>query len=620
MRFLKLRNILSASAMVLVVSSCGGSSDNQLTLQVPEVPEVPDNPVEPVEPEVPAEPEVPESPECAGEVYASTFDAVQKVIFDRYQCVGCHSGDNASGDLDLTPEFAYENLMEVPSVGSNFARVYPGSRERSSLWLKMYGHVDPSITSLALMPPSGPVPLDWEFELLRRWLVAGAPETGVVLGTEELLPGCLSEPTPQSIIPLEAPEATEGVQFQMPGFDLYAASEREVCFATYYDLRDVVPEEYQSEDGQVFYFDGWEVRQDALSHHLIVFLPVSEAGDVTPDDFSNWSCAGGDRAGEVCDPREREACGLRGFCRTPVEDSLACNSYAPVLTRQSLAVQQAQSTQEFYPGTYREWPLEGVMLWNSHSFNLTAVDHILRGRFNLRFARDRSYPQLEAGGFDTLFGIPRLIGEGAAPYTEQVLCERAVLPMGAMVTGLSSHTHSRGKHFWYEMPDGTHIYDSYIYNDPLNLFFDEPMAFLDPDPAERTLTYCSLFRNGVDEDGNPVPDEVTRASDIEYAVPIGRLGPNIGLCEPTQCVNEGMYEVECDDGVANQAGDDAACDSSPGAGDGSCDACSITGGVTTGNEMFGAQIWYFIAEGYPNELVEFPDSTFIPGIIPGIGR
>jgi hypothetical protein len=36
--------------------------------------------------------------------------------------------------------------------------------------------------------------------------------------------------------------------------------------------------------------------------------------------------------------------------------------------------------------------------------------------------------------------------------------------------------------------------------------------------------------------------------------------------------------------------------------------------------MFGAQIWYFIAEGYPNELVEFPDSTFIPGIIPGIGR
>ena len=53
-----------------------------------------------------------------------------------------------------------------------------------------------------------------------------------------------------------------------------------------------------------------------------------------------------------------------------------------------------------------------------------------------------------------------MLFEGTAPYTEQVLCERAILPPGARVTGISSHTHSLGKHFWYEMPDGTHIYDS----------------------------------------------------------------------------------------------------------------------------------------------------------------
>jgi hypothetical protein len=613
MRFFKIGKILAALAVLLIVSSCGGESETQTPIGAPEIPEVPETPEIPVEPEVPIDPE---SPECSGEVYGSTFEAVQKVIFDRYQCVACHSGDSPSGELDLSPEVSYQNLIEVSSVGSNLDRVYPGSRERSSLWLKMYGHVDPSVTSLALMPPSGPIPTDEEFELLRLWLIGGAPDTGVVLGTEELLPGCLSEPTPQSILPLEAPEPTEGVQFEMPGFDLYAASEREVCFATYYDFTDDVPEEYQSEDGKVFYFDGWEVRQDALSHHLIVFLPVPEVGEVTPDDFSDWSCGGGERAGEPCDPLDKEVCGRGGFCRTPVEDSLACNSYAPVLTQQSLAVQQAQSTQEFYPGTYREWPLRGIMLWNSHSFNITAVDHILRGRFNLRFARDRQYPQLEAGGFDTLFGIPRLLFEGTAPYTEQVLCERAILPEGARVTGISSHTHRLGKHFWYEMPDGTHIYDSYIYNDPLNLFFEEPMSFDSPDPAERTLTYCSLFRNGVDEDGNPVPEEVTRASEIGYPVPFAP-GSNIGLCEPTHCVNEGMYDVECDDGIANTTGDDAACDSSPGAGDGICDACPITGGITTGNEMFGAQIWYFMSEGYPNVPVEFPDSIFIPGIIGG---
>ena len=32
--------------------------------------------------------------------------------------------------------------------------------------------------------------------------------------------------------------------------------------------------------------------------------------------------------------------------------------------------------------------------------------------------------------------------------------------------------------------------------------------------------------------------------------------------------------------------DDATCDSEPGAGDGWCDACAITGGESTENEMF----------------------------------
>jgi hypothetical protein len=31
---------------------------------------------------------------------------------------------------------------------------------------------------------------------------------------------------------------------------------------------------------------------------------------------------------------------------------------------------------------------------------------------------------------------------------------------------------------------------------------------------------------------------------------------------------------------------DRSCDSPPGAGDGWCDACTLTGGVTTENEMF----------------------------------
>ena len=604
---------LSLAVAMVLASGCGNSAS--VATPSGDAPTSPSDPEAPVEPESPSEPG---NQNCSGGSYESTFEAVQKVIFDRYECVGCHSGASANGGLDLSPEVAYANLIEVPSTGSNLARVYPGSRNRSSLWLKVYVHADPGVTDLAPMPPAGPVPTDDENELLRLWILGGAPETGVVLGTEELFPGCLADPVPQNIRPLEAPDRTEGVQFVMPGFDLYAASEAEVCFATYYDVSDEVPDQYKSEDGEAFYFDGWEVRQDAVSHHLIVFLPVADAGDLTPEDFPDWNCAGGPREGDACDPRDKEACGLKGICRTPVRKSLACGGYTPALTQQSLAVQQAQSAQTFYEGTYRQWPLEGIMLWNSHSFNLTTQDHILNGRFNLHFAEDRRFPQQEAGGFDTLFGIPKLLFEGTDPYTEQVLCERMVLPQGTRITAISSHTHSLGKHFWYELPGGEHIYDSYVYNDPLTMELEEPMAFDDPDPEQRTLTYCSLYRNGLDEDGNPLPEEVTRASKIEYPVPFGDSG--IGLCEPIRCINQDMYDVDCDDGIDNNAGDDAACDSALGRGDGVCDACRITGGITTENEMFGAQVWYFIAPGFADEPVLFPDSISIPGIIGGGGR
>lgn len=62
-------------------------------------------------------------------------------------------------------------------------------------------------------------------------------------------------------------------------------------------------------------------------------------------------------------------------------------------------------------------------------------------------------------------------------------------------------------------------------------------------------------------------------------------------------MNEGAdYSINCDDGARNQSGDDAICDTSPGAGDGSCDGCSITGGVTTENEMGQGSISYFVVE------------------------
>ena len=116
-----------------------------------------------------------------------------------------------------------------------------------------------------------------------------------------------------------------------------------------------------------------------------------------------------------------------------------------------------------------------------------------------------------------------------------------------------------------------------LYSDPLYRKFEPPVLFSSPDPAERTLHYCGLFNNGVAEDGSPDPETVTRFSRLPNSVFV----PGVpGRCKPVACA-AGRIGAAC-----NGVDDDATCDSSPGAGDGDCDACRITGGESTENEMF----------------------------------
>jgi hypothetical protein len=135
---------------------------------------------------------------------------------------------------------------------------------------------------------------------------------------------------------------------------------------------------------------------------------------------------------------------------------------------------------------------------------------------------------------------------------------------------LSSHTHKRGRNFTVDLSDGTRIYTSEVYSDPVEKMFDPPLHFDSADPAERTLKYCAEFNNGLSDDGVPDVSLVTRLSKM----------PDRTTCTPVACV-AGKIGGPCQGAAAN-----AECDSSAGAGDGVCDACPITAGQTTENEMF----------------------------------
>ena len=129
-------------------------------------------------------------------VYATTFDLLQDAIFDRHGCSDdlCH-GDARAGDLDLRIGSAYDELVGVPSASSPQARVEPGDAEHSRLFLLLakatLGRDD--IAGRA-MPIDLPPLAQNELEALRLWITAGAPRTGTVAGTPDLLAACLPAP------------------------------------------------------------------------------------------------------------------------------------------------------------------------------------------------------------------------------------------------------------------------------------------------------------------------------------------------------------------------------------------------------------------------------------------
>jgi hypothetical protein len=136
---------------------------------------------------------------------------------------------------------------------------------------------------------------------------------------------------------------------------------------------------------------------------------------------------------------------------------------------------------------------------------------------------------------------------------------------------LTSHAHKRLQRFWVDLDGGTRLYDNFDYADPATAAFDPPRPFDAADPRARTLRYCATYNNGVAADGSPDPTTVRRRSTT----------PTNGVpCPPVACT-EGRVGAAC-----RGADDDARCDSAPGAGDGRCDACAITAGVTTEDEMF----------------------------------
>ncbi|MBI3782559.1 MAG: DUF4215 domain-containing protein [Deltaproteobacteria bacterium] len=525
--------------------------------------------------------------------FPTSYQLIQAAIFESKGCTNdsCH-GSAKSGGLDLRRDAAYESLVDAPSTISSLKRVEPGDKDRSLLWRKLSAATLGNVPDLEGGPmPSGGLPplTENELEAVRLWIYSGAPRTGVINGIANLLDACAPPPNPLSIRPPDPPAAGAGVQMHMPRVELKPKSETEVCFASYYDFTDQVPPEARSSYG-TFRFKKRVETQDPMSHHLIIHIYLGQY-DTNDPSWGPWTCKGGAQAGAVCDPKNLTACG-DGVCGTDPKVAVGCLGFGPPDYNEGKAPafggsQQPISYNAFPDGVYEELPLKGIVVWNSHAFNLTQEPAKVDAWVNFDFAQkaEQLYP-VQGGILDP---DNKIFIMNVSPFQRKRYCYHYTFDRGATVFELSSHMHKRGKLFQIYSPSNDLIYTSTQYNDPVHLRYAPPLLLDGADPASRTYNYCAEYDNGATN-----PAEVKRKSTSPKppnGVPIG--GP---CAKPTHCA-EGLVGNECRGLTA--AARDQSCDTSPGAGDGRCDACTLTGGVTTEDEMFLFLATYYCDPAFP---------------------
>ena len=555
---------------------------------------------------------------CGGTV-TSTWGAIQ-TMFERHGCTEaiCH-GSAESGGLDLRPDVAYAELVGAPATEfPGQLRVLVGDKDASLLWRKLAARTSGLEGAGRGMPLGDVAPLsEDELRVVALWIYNGAPETEVVPGSDKLLSSCLPAATPQKIPPPEPPAPDVGVQLHGAAWSVPVSSEDEVCYSTYYDFSAQIPARFRKpcpegrgpQGSECFFYKRLELIQDPNSHHSIPRVYLGEY-DATHPAFGAYTCHGGPMDGQSCNPKglgvaapAGAECGQGGGCAGAVVSAVACIGYGPPdfargfnladsLTAPYLLISTEPRYVNQYPdGVVEAMPVKGTMAWNSHAFNATDQPTTNEQYLQLYFAA----PEEQRFLLQDFFDVADIFIANVPPFERRRYCRTVTFKKGTRLFEITSHTHKRGKLFemwgpgvWppcrsalgqvCEPEEGEPFLRTLDYADPDQVVFTDPLKLDGEDPASRTFKYCATYDNGFTD-----PATVKRFSTA-----------------PPEALHCKTHELHCLAGPKRGQpcnGDDAACDSSQGAGDGQCDACPVKGWVTADDEMFALIGSYFCAEG-----------------------
>jgi hypothetical protein len=121
-------------------------------------------------------------------LFAGTYDRIQRQIFDQSCAVsGCHDSESFAGGLLLETGASYTSIVNVGPANFEanqlgWLRITPGDETMSFLYQKVQGGLD---EGLGERMPFGRGKLKGFLrDIVRQWILAGAPETGWVAGTD----------------------------------------------------------------------------------------------------------------------------------------------------------------------------------------------------------------------------------------------------------------------------------------------------------------------------------------------------------------------------------------------------------------------------------------------------
>lgn len=166
--------------------------------------------------------------------FSSTWDRIQATVLTP-SCAagGCHQTGSAfaqASGLVLEKGVAYQNLVGVAPKNlsahdDGLVRVKPSDPEGSFLYWKLRFLASPTGRDYGSpMPLSGQPLTNGEVEYIRRWIAAGAPQSGDVVDTAVLADHTRIDPT--AFTPLAPP--AQGVQLHIEPFSVAPNFEREI--------------------------------------------------------------------------------------------------------------------------------------------------------------------------------------------------------------------------------------------------------------------------------------------------------------------------------------------------------------------------------------------------------